>query len=483
MKSKVKGSPVKAFVANNIANEFSNMTRTSEKLIGKTYYKNNSEDKNEYQIDKLSNSKNKSSQLFFKYSNSLLGHVSNHLKETKMQLKNYKLNPILNLIKDAKDFISYQKGINKNYTDSNDAIAEVDFIRIKALVTKTMDLEYLNHLLGQITKTWVDITYGSNEQNDIKNLVIKGFSSKQLELASITIAANKNVIFQNPKFLNYILEYANSEEKKEFAEINNVFKFLPQAKIDFSDLPSKELMTKEEVHQELEIRKQDIIKEVSIIIDNQERLMSLLSATVEQEDKINKIHQQAEERLKEIEGEKVKEITELKQEFEKQIEKKAEELKQVYESKERALSEEFNKQLVKTEQEYKIKIIDAEKIIEAYEEKIKILEIDRDEYIKSKEQVEELAKQKSLIEEKSLILQSIINKYEEALQIKLEKKEEKLALSELNFDDEEDEGNLIQEKGLLEDEFISNNDYNIIDNKALLGENDISINEFNLNQD
>ncbi len=33
MKSKAKGSPVKAFVAKNIANEFSNMTKTSEKLI------------------------------------------------------------------------------------------------------------------------------------------------------------------------------------------------------------------------------------------------------------------------------------------------------------------------------------------------------------------------------------------------------------------------------------------------------------------
>ena len=483
MKSKAKGSPVKAFVAKNIANEFSNMTRTSEKLIGSTYYKKNSEDKNEYQIEKLSDSKNESSQLFFKYSNSLLGHVSHHLhdtnillKETKKQLKESNLTPILNLIKDAKDFIFYQKEINKNYTHFQNVIKAGDFIRIKALVTKTMDLEYLNHLLTQITKTWIDITYGSNEQNDIKNLVIKGFSDKQLELASITIAANKNVIFQNPKFLNYILEYANSEEKQEFAEINNVFKFLPQSKIDFSDLPSKELMTKDEVYKEIEIRKQSIIKEISIIIDNQEKLMNLLSAAVEQEDKINEIHQQAEERLKEIADEKVKEITELKQAFGKQ----AEELKQVYELRERALSEQFNEQLVKTEQEYKIKIFDVEKVIEVYEEKIKSLEIDRAEYIKAKEQVEELAKQKNLIEEKSLTLQSIINKYEEALQIKLEKKEEKLALLELVFDDEEDDGNLIQEKGLLEDQFISNNDHNIIDNlnKDLAGESNITTEEF-----
>ena len=492
MKNKAKGSPVKAFVAKNIANEFSNMTKTSEKLIGKTYYKKNSDDKNEYQIEKLSDSKNESSQLFFKYSNSLLGHVSHHLhdtnillKETKEQLKESDLSPILNLIKDAKDFVFYQKEINKNYTHFKNAIKEGDFIRIKALVTKTMDLEYLNHLLTQITKNWIDITYGSNEQNDIKNLVITGFSAKQLELAAITIAANKNVIFQNPKFLNYILEYANSEEKKEFAEINNVFKFLPQSKIDFSDLPSKVYMTKEEVHQEIEIRKQSIIKEVSIIIDNQEKLMNLLSAAVEQEDKINEIHQQAEERLKEIEDEKVKEITELKQEFEKQVEKKAEELKQVYELRERTLSEQFNEQLVKTEQEYKIKIFDAEKAIEVYEEKIKVLEIDRLEYLKAKERIEELVQQERIIQEEHLALKIKVSKYEEAEKNKLISEEEIFKVSLLDFDDEEDDGNLIQEKGLLEDQFISNNDHNIMDNlnKGLVGENYISTNEFNLDQD
>ena len=64
--------------------------------------------------------------------------------------------------------------------------------------------------------------------------------------------------------------------------------------------------------------------------------------------------------------------------------------------------------------------------------------------------------------------------------IKLEKKEEKLALLELVFDDEEDDGNLIQEKGLLEDQFISNNDHNIIDNlnKDLAGESNITTEEF-----
>jgi hypothetical protein len=326
-----------------------------------------------------------------------------------------------------------------------------------------MDLEYLNHLLEQITETWIDITYGSNEQNDIKNLVVEGFSPKQLELASITIAANKNVIFQNPKFLNYILEYANSEEKKEFFEINNVFKFLPQSKIDFSDLPSKEFMTKEEVYKELEIRKQSIIKEVSIIIDNQEKLMNLLSAAIEQEDKINEIHQQAEERLKEIEDEKVKEITVLKEEFEKQVEKKAQELKEVYESRERALSEEFSEQLVKTKQEYEVKITNAEKTIEEFEEKIKSLEIDRNEYLKAKNDKIEL-------EEALKIKQNIIDKYEEALKIKLEKINEEGIQSELNFDDEEDE-------------FISNIDHNITDNlnKGLMGEN--HTNEFNFDHD
>jgi chromosome segregation ATPase len=346
-----------------------------------------------------------------------------------------------------------------------------------------MDLEYLDHLLKQITETWIDITYGSNEQNDIKNLVIEGFSYKQLELASITIAANKNVIFQNPKFLNYILEYANPEEKREFSEINNVFKFLPQSKIDFSDLPSKELMTKEEIYQELETRKQSIIKEVSIIIDNQEKLMNLLSAAIQQEDRINEIHQQAEERLKEIEDEKVKEITALKEEFEKQVEKKAQELKEVYESRERALSEEFSEQLVKTKQEYEVKITNAEKTIEEYEEKIKSLEIDRAEYIKAKERIEELIQQEKLIKEEHLALKIKISKYEEAEKNKLISEEEVSKVLLPDFDDEEDDENLIQEKGLLEDEFISNNDHNIMDNfnKGLTGEN--HTNEFNFDHD
>jgi len=471
MKNKPKGSPVKVFVAKNIANEFSNMTKTSEKFIGKTYYKKDSEDKNEYKISKLSDSKNKNSQLFFKYSNSLLGHVSNHLKETntllketKTQLKEQNLTPILNLIKNAKNFISYQKEAN-NHKDFKNVIVETEFIYIKGLITKVMDLEYLDHLLKQITETWIDITYGSNEQN------------------AITIAANKNVIFQNPKFLNYILEYANPEEKREFSEINNVFKFLPQSKIDFSDLPSKELMTKEEIYQELETRKQSIIKEVSIIIDNQEKLMNLLSAAIQQEDRINEIHQQAEERLKEIEDEKVKEITALKEEFEKQVEKKAQELKEVYESRERALSEEFSEQLVKTKQEYEVKITNAEKTIEEYEEKIKSLEIDRAEYIKAKERIEELIQQEKLIKEEHLALKIKISKYEEAEKNKLISEEEVSKVLLPDFDDEEDDENLIQEKGLLEDEFISNNDHNIMDNfnKGLTGEN--HTNEFNFDHD
>ena len=132
-------------------------------------------------------------------------------------------------------------------------------------------LHYLKHLLTRITEDWIDISYGHRGENSLVNIQIDQISYRQLQLAALTITANENIVFQSKKFLNYIYNYASEKERKEFLDINKNFSFLPTKQIDLSDIISKDTITPEELQKEINLRKTEIIKEVSVIVDNQEK--------------------------------------------------------------------------------------------------------------------------------------------------------------------------------------------------------------------
>lgn len=453
-------SPVKQITKNNTTDKLNNMKQISANLLDKDFYTLEDTKKNHpFKLNKFSESTDPKSQKLYKYTQKLSKYVKSHLSEIKLTVSQVKILSSIEL--DAinrnskyNDYLQAVKGYNE--------VIPVNISRfheIKSLLLKNSDLQYLSKLLNEINTQWVDIVYGSEETQDIKKLVCNELSKNELALASIGIKANENATFQNGKFLNYILNYASQQEKKEFSDINEDFGFLPKAKMDLVDIPSSEGISKEQLKIELDSRKKEILQEVSVIITKNEEIMLALSEAITTEERFREketaLFQQYERQKQSI----TQEYNQMLESKEREVEKHKEEIESIrLETKKNIelLEKTKNEQINKIKEQHQIEI-------QAQDEKIKSLEVNREEYLQAKADKIELEQQKIELEQKLKSQQDTIDRYEEALTSKLQEIEVRaVALVDhsdeeaVMFSDEEDGSDSIEENNSSGYEFIAN---------------------------